>query len=288
MATFSTANIQSTAEIRTYTVDFTNDLPSGGTVAGGTATHTPPSGAATIPVTSVVSPYVYVAVGPLTQLGVHYVDVLATFSNNDKSAVRIPLNVVYPTPTARTGMVDLITELRGLTDAGVNDYSIAGIPYWSDAQMQTILDKRRTDLKWVELEAWEEADGSYLTYASGYGNLEQTTGGTAIFIVQDVNGDPVLSPTYTVDYNRGLITFDSNTSGLSYWLTARSYDLNAAAADVWRKKMVHYHTAYNYSTNGDNRSRAALYEHAKEMAAWFEGMGQDGVSSVTMFRSDTD
>jgi len=44
MATYKEATIQqSTGEIRKWTFDYTDDLPSGATVASGTATHTPPA-----------------------------------------------------------------------------------------------------------------------------------------------------------------------------------------------------------------------------------------------------
>ena len=46
--------------------------------------------------------------------------------------------------TARTGMADLITELRGFVEAGTADYSIVGSAgttnYWDDTQLQNILE----------------------------------------------------------------------------------------------------------------------------------------------------
>lgn len=59
MALFATNQTQATGEIRTYTIDYTDDLPTGGTVSSGTATHTPPSGSASTVTVSVSSPYVY-------------------------------------------------------------------------------------------------------------------------------------------------------------------------------------------------------------------------------------
>jgi hypothetical protein len=288
MSTFENSLSQSTNEIKTYTIDFTNDLPSGGTVTAGTATHIPPSGSVSSVSCSATSPYLYATLGVQAVTGVHYLDILATFSNGDKSAVRVPVNVVYPAATARSGMAELITELRGMCDAGADDYSIAGFPYWSDAQLQRILDNHRTDLKWVEMEAQEEADLTYVDYVIYSGNLEQTTGGTAIFIVQDVHGAAVTSPTYTVDYLRGVVTFDSDTTGTPYWVTARSYDLQGAAAEVWRRKQSHYAAAVDFSTKVHNIRRSQLYEHAKERAEYFEARGEGGFGTVSIMRSDTD
>lgn len=191
--------------------------------------------------------------------------------------------------TLRSGMADLITDLRLLTDTAENDYSVNGSLYWSDLQLQKVLDNHRTDLKWYEMTAIQEADLSYLDYAiEGYGNFEQTTGGTAIFIIQDVAGAAVTSPSYSVDYSRGVVTFASDTEGTTYWVTGRSFDIQSAAAEVWRAKVSHYARAVNFSTDNHNISREQLYTHAKEMAEYYEQQGSGGITSVVTFRSDTD
>lgn len=289
MATFASGLQQSTSEIKTYTIDYTNDLPTGGTVSGGTATHVPPTGGTVSTVTVLTSsPYVYATLPAQSVTGVHYLDVLATFNDGNKSAVRVPINVVYPSTPARSGMADVISDLRSMTDASAEDYTVAGVPYWSDAQLQRILDKHRTDLKWVEMEAIEEGSGAYLEYSIGYGSLEQTTGGTAIFLVQDVNGTTISSSNYSVDYSRGLVTFTSDTSGTAYYVTARSYDLEGAAAEVWRNKQSHYGAAVDFSTRVHDIKRSQLFEHARQMAEHYASMGDSGFGSMVISRSDTD
>jgi hypothetical protein len=288
MATFESGQNNSTNEIKTFTVDYTDDLPTGGTVTAGTATHIPPSGSISNVSVSVSSPYLYATLPAQTVKGLHYIDVLGTFNNNDISSVRIPVYIGYPDVLARTGMVDLISELRELTDSNVDDYTIAGVPYWSDKQLEKILDNNRTDLKWVETEAQAEGDGSYLDYAIGFGNLEQTTGGTAIFMVQDVDGASISSALYSVDYKRGVVTFATDTDNTTYWVTGRSYDLNGAAAEVWRRKLAHYHTAVNFKTDNTSIDRRQLYENAKEMCEYFEGLSSGGFATISVLRNDTD
>jgi hypothetical protein len=185
-------------------------------------------------------------------------------------------------------MVDLIRDLRTLTEAGRDDYVVDSVTYWQDDHLQRILDNHRTDMKWYEMTAIEEGDGSYLDYSIGYGNIEATTGGTAIFIVQDLNGAAVTSPSYSVDYQRGVVTFSSDTTGTLYWVTGRSYDLNAAAAEVWEKKLAHYARAIDFSTDGHNIRREQLYQHAKEMVDKYLQKGSGGFGSMDMMRSDTD
>lgn len=189
--------------------------------------------------------------------------------------------------TVRTGMADIISDLRLLTETATNGYEVSGVSYWTPDQLQRVLDNHRSDLKWAEMTAIQEGDGSYLDYSIGYGNIEATTGGTAIFIVQDVNGATVTDP-YTVDYQRGVVTFAEDTLGVPYWVTGRSYDLNATAAAIWRMKQSHYSRAVNFSTDGHNISRSQLYDHAKEMSQLYESKGAGGFGSIDMFRSDTD
>ena len=189
--------------------------------------------------------------------------------------------------TLRTTMSELITELRSMTDTGQNEYSVAGVSYWYDEQIQKILDNHRTDVKWLEMTAIEEGTGEYLDYSIGYGYFEQTSGGTAVFIVQDLNGTTVTDP-YSVDYIRGVVTFASDTTGTAYYVTGRSYDLDAAAADIWRKKMNHYASAVDFSTKVHNISRSQLFEHAQKMVDFYDLRGGSGFGSVSVLRSDTD
>ena len=56
-------------------------------------------------------------------------------------------------------MVDIIYDLRLLTDTGPNDFTIAGVPYWSDNQLQRVLDRHRKDFYRVEIESQSEYVG---------------------------------------------------------------------------------------------------------------------------------
>ncbi len=192
---------------------------------------------------------------------------------------------------ARSGMTDLITELRGLTEAAPFEYEVATVNYWSDDQLQNILDARRMDIVFEQLSMYpvQIAGGSisYLDYRSSYKNLETTTGGTAILYLQDSTGATIGTANYTPDYRRGQFQFSANQAGSVYYLTGRSYDLNAAAAEVWRRKAAHYApTAFNFSTDNHSISREQIYLHCREMADAFENQGAQAVETIQMFRSD--
>jgi hypothetical protein len=87
---------QSMAEIRQWDIDFSDDLNTGVIVVSAVATHVPPSGTASTPTVGVISGNIVpVLLGPLSVTGVHTLDVLATFSDGEKSGIRIYIPVNY-------------------------------------------------------------------------------------------------------------------------------------------------------------------------------------------------
>jgi hypothetical protein len=193
--------------------------------------------------------------------------------------------------TLRTGMSNLITELRGMTEAGTADYSVTSSTYWSDVHLQDALDDHRKDIIFEPLQMYpvtvSSGSSSYKDYRASMGMFEATTGGTDIFYVQDSSGSVAGSANYTPDYRRGQIQFTNDQRGTVYYLTARSYDLNSAAADVWRKKAAHVApTSFDFSTDNHSINRSQVYTHCLEMADFFESKSNNSVTSVQSWRSD--
>jgi hypothetical protein len=183
--------------------------------------------------------------------------------------------------TVRDTMAELILDLRALTDAGTSDYTVGGVSYWSDQQLQDALDRRRIALRFVEMEAQSDyANGAY-TYTDYILPAENMEGGTAL-IIQDNTGGTVGG--WTFDRNRGVVTFATDQAGASRFVTGRSYNVNLAAADVWRKKASHYAAAYDVSTDNHSLKRSQLIQHCQAMAREFEARG--GPASITMERGD--
>jgi hypothetical protein len=70
-------------------------------------------------------------------------------------------------------------------------------------------------------------------------------------------------------------------------LTGSSYDLQSAAADVWRRKASHVApTSFDFSTDNHSVSRSQVYQHCLEMAEFYEDRGANSIQVVPMFRSD--
>jgi hypothetical protein len=291
MTSFNSDYQQTIAEKTTYTVDYTALLPTGGTITGGTATHTPPSGTASVPAVQVASPYLYVTFQPAV-LGRHYLDVLATFSDNDKANVRLAVHVIYPDAVARVGMSDLVTQVREMCDLGVNDYSIGGVPYWNDAQIQAALDRHAWTYVYYELEPqWMKGSGGTLeSYDYYLPAQEWEQAGTVdpnVFYLQDAAGATVLSSLYSVDYAAGVISFTANTAGAVYYVNGSAYDLKGAASEIWQKKAGHYASAYNFSTDNHSVSRETLMSHCMDMSSFYAAQGDEGAGSTDMVRDDT-
>lgn len=289
MATYKQAPVdQNQAEIRKWIVDFTDDLPSAVTVATATATHTPPSGSAQSPTVAVATPLVTVTFTTPTVAGVHYLLVTATLSNAEKASVTIAVPVEPSFTQPRAGMVNLITRLRSMTEAGAVDYNIAGVTHWTDVQLQGILDGHRSQLARSALNPEYEyvAEGSavYKDYFTEHRNFEEAAGGAAVWDVEDGQGESVGTASYTVNYEAGHIRFTTDTEGTAYYLTARTFDMKRAAAEVWERKASHAAKGYFFTADGASYHREQVYEHCLKMAEQYRENA--GVRVVRMFRSD--
>jgi len=287
MATEIYATQQTTGEIRTHFVDFTKDLPAAVTVstALGTTTTYPSGGTATITVGVIASNIVPVTVASATMAGVYYVDVTATLSSGDKSVARLIVPVSWA--SVRAGMVDLVQKVREMTDTGVNDYKVGGVPYWGDKHLQDYLDKYRYDFLEEDLYAVQQyRNGTtyYNEYRSAYGNLEGTASGTAVFKLDNAGGTNIPGTMFALDAQRGVVTFSNDTLGSSMILTARTYDLNAAAADIWRSKAANAAKMYSFSAGGQSFQRNQYMQNCIYMAQYYEG--QAGPTIINIFRGD--
>lgn len=193
---------------------------------------------------------------------------------------------------ARTGMSDIIAELRTLAECGTADYSIAGTDHWTDDQLQAVLDMHRTDFT---MEPTYPAPvygtaGAYEYYTFWLGKewIEKTTGGTAIFHLQQATGALAGTADYSMDYSRGVAVFTADQYGVSWFATGSMYDVDAAAGEIWSKKAAHYApTAMDFSAGGNSIRREQIYQHCLQQAQIFAGKGGGAVSSGDWDRSDT-
>ena len=163
-------------------------------------------------------------------------------------------------------MANLITRLRSLCQAGTADYTLAGVGYWSDDQLQDRLDARCSLIEGAALTWLPDTVGggvqAYHRCKQGYRDLETAESGTIYWAIRDSLGALQGTAGYTADYGRGEVRFTADQGGTAYYLTARSYDVYGAAADVWTEKASYYSDWYEYQSEGQKFARQQAYEHA--------------------------
>lgn len=190
---------------------------------------------------------------------------------------------------ARTGMTTLIDTMRGLCNLGTNDYTLGTATYWSADHVQTALDRHKTTVIEDELMEVENLIGGgtteYKIFTSHYGNFEETSGGTSIFYIEDAEGTQIGTAQWTADYANGVVTFGTTQAGSARYVTGYSYDINAAAADIWRMKAGAYAEAVDFKTDNMSVNRGDAIKQCMLMASQYAS--QMGVKVVDMTRDDS-
>lgn len=183
---------------------------------------------------------------------------------------------------ARATMSDLITKLRGYSNAGTADYTIGGVAYWSDDQLQERLDKTRQVANYEPMEAIPTYGvggiTTYTEYRTGKANWENLP------TIQDEGGTAIGTANYTFDANIGIVTFTADTEGKTRRITGNIYDVDRAAADVWRAKAAYVADSFDWSSDNHSIKRSQQYEHYLNMAKFYES--QAGVVSLDVLRGD--
>lgn len=180
---------------------------------------------------------------------------------------------------ARAGMSNLISRWRRMVDD-------AGTAVWSDDQAQELLDDNRVTVYSESLGSLAQDIGStvYLVYHSRYGNQEELASGTNVWRLFDASGSTIGTANYSVDYQRGIVTFTADQQGSARYLDARSYDLAGAAADAWRQRAALQADGYDFSADGATFNRSQWFKHCQQMAEVYDRQRVSTVSIMT--RSD--
>lgn len=191
--------------------------------------------------------------------------------------------------SARSTLADLIQAVRSLTFASTAEYTVGTASYWDDVQIATLLDEHRQDLWRVPLQSIQRraAGGSiqWFDYQAPVGNLEATSGGTAVFYVQDALGTTMGTASWSMDYARGLLSFTQDQRGTtSYFVTARTYDLYATAAQLLRAWGAREKLSYDIAPDNQQLRRSQRFQQMLTMAAEYDR--QSWPTSVQMVRSD--
>src|SRR3990172_1320634 len=161
--------------------------------------------------------------------------------------------------TTRAGIDYLVAEVRRLTGAGTSEYSIvnqaaATVTYFTDEQIQRVLDSRRVRLARYPVDYEEEysTSGSTVIFQHayvGYKWLEDTAGGgnNTNCNLSDSQGSIIGTANYTLTPEDGFIAFTSDQRGSARFFTGWMHNPYKAAMDIlvswstelaWHKKSL--------------------------------------------------
>lgn len=191
---------------------------------------------------------------------------------------------------ARAGMTELIASLRGMTDAAADEYTVAGITYWSDDQLQDVLDHCRHDYYSQPLAAAVENVGGTIVYQSYYWRegeeVERLESGSAAWLLQDGDGVEAGTADYTPYYDAGYVRFATDQVGAGWALTYRSYDMEKAAALVWERKAAHVAARFDIQTDNHDLKRSQMRQAYLQMAAHYRNQSSGAIGHTRLSRAD--
>lgn len=189
---------------------------------------------------------------------------------------------------ARTGMADLITKARMMSAAGTADYTIAGVTYWTDDQIQARLDERKTTHWQVDLRPIGEVTNGTTNYyhylfpdyigrwfegtASGNWRVNDSVGSAA--------------PAYSVDFDARIITFSADTGGTAYYADVDSYDLYRAVSQIWESKAAYAAGAVDWSSDNHRVSASQEYHQCMNMAKRYRDLSPSSMQTTQLVRTD--
>jgi hypothetical protein len=183
---------------------------------------------------------------------------------------------------ARAGMSDLIQYVRELSNAGTTEMTIGTAAYFSDNHIQTTLDNHRRDFQFMPTVSIPEQVSGSVVYKE-FRTEPYIESGTA-FYLQTANGGTVGTSLYSVDYTRGVIDFTSDTVGTAFYATGNTYDINAAASEIWKKKASNAANQVDWSSDNHRMASSQYYAHCMKQSEYFQGMAHP--ISVTIYRGD--
>lgn len=200
----------------------------------------------------------------------------------------------------RGGMVDLLSQLRRMTATEVESDTLNGTLLWTDEVLQETLDKYRTVRRYVPLipaPTYEPISAvAYYDYyiPPDFGKWIETDDTPQAFIITDAKGIPYtrgsLDQQYQVDLAEGKISFNTNRGGETFYITARTYDLNKAAAEIWLTKASLRASLIQWKTDNHTLREDQEYQHCLEQYRFYSSRstlsGRGAFSTVKLHRND--
>ena len=189
---------------------------------------------------------------------------------------------------ARSGMAQLIADVRLMADAGESEHSVGGRTYYTDDDIQRYLDQHRENIyrEYLRNEP-EYGSGSaeYHYYYFRYAHVEGTASGSLAWLITDGNDDVIAGSLYTPNMDAQEIRFTADQRGSARYLTYRAYDIYRAVSEIWRDKAAHVaDRAWDVSTDNHSLKRSQMAKNYMDKAREYAAFGKP--KHVRMIRED--
>jgi hypothetical protein len=173
--------------------------------------------------------------------------------------------------TLRTGMTELVAEVRRKTDTTDDDVTIGGVTYWTDDQLQAIIDQHGMDMLDLRLLPYPLAVDNVTTWTKYYIPSQYGLWWESDFQVVTSTGALVPSTDYTYSRYKNLVEFDTDTAGVMYFLRGTVYDLNLAIAQVWQEKADMRTRLVDWRAGQHAVKEDQEYQHCVERVKFYRG-----------------
>jgi len=179
-------------------------------------------------------------------------------------------------------VTQIVNALRRKVAVEEDQYEIGGTAYWSDEQLQAVLDKHVSQrlVQAPVVKRFTRGATGMLEVREAQAEVRGTLDAEAASVI-DSGGVAVPGATVHPD---GHITFDTDRSTYALLLTGLAYDLNVAAAEVLTDWAAAVKAGYDITVDGQSLKRSQRHAQLLEQAREFGRKALAG--SVSLRRTD--
>jgi hypothetical protein len=179
---------------------------------------------------------------------------------------------------ARSGVQYVIDQVRRLSGAGTAEYTVGTITFFSDDEIERILDSRRVRMARYPLtfEETRSGDGSaiYLYAHTGQQWIENVVNGGSSdqFYISDSKGSLIGTASYTLSPEDGFVTFTADQNGSERYITGWIHNPYMGALDVLTAWQTQLAQQPDWATDNMKVSRSQKAKAVADQIDWLKGL----------------
>ena len=165
----------------------------------------------------------------------------------------------------RPEMTALVTRLRSITSAATDDV-FNGVTYWTDEQLQDILDAHTLGVQDLPLSEGALYTNGVLDWQKQTYHLARGYDVASDVTILDSLGVVV---TGTVNTQSKAVSLTAGSQGTQYYVRATVYDMYEAAAEVWSLKASQRSDYVRWKAGNYQANAAEEYQHCLERSSYY-------------------